>query len=70
MRLCRLRPLGCRVVLGTKICPFDGRRCFRGSCDFLDRRGSVRVCKRHRGRGIVRPRLIKPDLFRNVRGVF
>jgi hypothetical protein len=31
----------------VKRCPFDGRRCFRSSCDFISPRGDVLVCSRH-----------------------
>lgn len=52
----------------SKICPYDGRRCFRGFCGFLDSVGGVRVCRRHGNKGGFNlPRIIKPDYRRGVK---
>jgi hypothetical protein len=35
----------------VKYCSHDGEPCCYSSCDFLDSRGHVRICRRHKNRG-------------------
>ena len=52
----------------ANICQYDGRRCFRSSCDYWDVAGNLRICPRRLGSsGSDLPRRAERDSSREVK---